>query len=369
MDLRGDTLALIIEKWQSDAAFSHGFLIVPVSLWLIWRCAAGPGDVRFVPSWIGVVALLLCAALWMVGRGAGVLVIEQFGVVLMIPALVLALVGWQATKILLFPLMFLLFAVPFGRALVPYLMEATADVATVALRWTGVPLFRSNMYISIPSGEFEVARACSGLNYVITGLVLGVLYAYVSYQGWRKRALCVAAFVVVPIVANGVRVYFTILVSHLTEMRFGPGTEHVTFGRVFFVMVMLAMFWIGRRWHDVGTPAGGHVDSVPARDLRIADWAPVPAAFLLLLLAPAYLSLSVADSAAGLADAGKLSTLPPAASGWQGPVEDESAWRPSFQGAAVVRTGVYRSGPISGRRVRRRIRARASRRLRDDLVR
>ena len=190
-----DTLALIIEKWQSDAAFSHGFLIVPVSLWLIWRRRRDLATVRCVPSWIGVMALLLCAALWMVGRGAGVLVIEQFGVVLMIPALVLALVGWPVTKILLFPLMFLLFAVPFGRALVPYLMEATADVATVALRWTGVPLFRSNMYISIPSGEFEVARACSGLNYVITGLVLGVLYAYVSYHGWRKRALCVAAFV------------------------------------------------------------------------------------------------------------------------------------------------------------------------------
>jgi EpsI family protein len=119
------------------------------------------------------------------------------------------------------------------------------------------------------------------------------------------------------------------------------------FGRVFFVLVMLAMFWIGRRWHDVGTPAGGHVDSVPAADLRIADWAPVPAAFLLLLLAPAYLSLSAAGAAAGLADARQLATLPAAATGWQGPVEDESAWRPSFQGAAVVRSGVYRGADQS----------------------
>ena len=32
-----DTFASIVEKWDTDAAFSHGFLIVPISLWLVWR--------------------------------------------------------------------------------------------------------------------------------------------------------------------------------------------------------------------------------------------------------------------------------------------------------------------------------------------
>ena len=107
------------------------------------------------------------------------------------------------------------------------------------LQWTGIPVLRSHMYLTIPYGQFEVARACSGLNYFVTSLVLGVLYAYLNYRGWTKRIVCVAAFLVFPVVLNILRVYVIVVVSYLTEMRFGPGTEHVMFGRIFFVVVML----------------------------------------------------------------------------------------------------------------------------------
>ena len=64
------------------------------------------------------------------------------------------------------------------------------------------------------------------------------------------RNVCVLAAVLIPVLANGLRVYLTILASHLTNMRFGPGEEHITFGRIFFLVVIFAMLWIGRRWHD-----------------------------------------------------------------------------------------------------------------------
>ncbi len=163
-----------------------------------------------------------------------------------------------------------------GRALVPLLMQITADVATEALRLSGVPILRNHMYISIPSGNFEVAKACSGLNYVITGFVLGVLYSFLTYRSWWKRLLSMAAFVVVPIIANGLRVYITIGVSHLTEMDFGPGKEHVTFGRVFFLIVIFAMFWIGRRWRDEEPPARSAPSGRPRRCRQQRRWAWLP---------------------------------------------------------------------------------------------
>ena len=52
------------------------------------------------------------------------------------------------------------------------------------------------MYISIPSGDFEVAKACSGLKFVIAGLMLGTLYSFLTYSSWRKRLLSMAAFLV-----------------------------------------------------------------------------------------------------------------------------------------------------------------------------
>ncbi len=222
-------------------------------------------------------------------------------------------------------------------------MQSTAEFATGLLQWSGVPVMRSYMYINIPGGYFQVARACSGLNYFVTSVVLGVLYGYLNYRGWLKRAVCVLAFVVIPIVLNGLRVYFTILVSHLTDMRFGPGTEHRTFGLIFFVVMMLAFFWIGRRWHD--EPVEPKV--VPARDTSVASggmarWWPVPLAWLLIVGAPAYLASSVTQARTNLAADAELLSLPEPAPGWTGPVDGKGRWRPLYHGGLVERQAVYR---------------------------
>ena len=337
-----DTFAAIMAKWQSDAAFSHGFLILPISLWLAWRKRAALAATSLQPSVLGVMAILLCTLAWMVARGSGVLVIEQFAAVAMIPALVLVSLGWHATRVLIVPLAFLFFMVPFGRGLVPALMQATADLATLLLQGTGVPVYRSHMYISIPSGDFTVARACSGLNYFTTSLVLGCLYAYVSYRGWLKRAACVAAFAVIPVILNGLRVYFTILVSHLTDMRFGPGAEHVMFGRIFFVVMMLVLFWFGRRWHDdmaIGSVEAG--DGITREAASLAQWWPLPLACLLALAGPPFLASSIAGASEHLADRERLATLPAAASNWRGPLDGAGRWRPLYTGGLVERQAVY----------------------------
>ena len=339
-----DTFATIAEKWRSDAAFSHGLLIVPISLWLAWRKRAELASVPFEPSWWGVAGMAICVAIWVIARGTGVLVVEQLAAVAMVPAAVLAVWGVRAALVLVFPLAFLFFAVPFGQGLVPALMQVTADIGTSALRLSGVPVFRSNMFISIPSGEFEVARTCSGLNYFITGLVLGTLYAYLSYTSWKKRLLCIAAFVVVPIVANGLRVYFTILVSYLTDMRYGPGTEHVTFGRIFFIVVMLVMFWIGSRWRDeVPKPARSRDLRELSGSLPTTRWTAILAYVLLAALAPLYLSTLQQSARQDWQLAQDTVWLPEASGGWTGPESGIGVWRPSYDGAAAEQLGRYRA--------------------------
>jgi exosortase A len=337
-----DVLFGIFEKWQSDAAFSHGILILPISVWLAWRKRAEFSNTEFGPSWLGVLALLLCGAVWFVARGTGVLVIEQFAVVAMIPALVLAVLGWPAAKALAFPLFFLFFMVPFGRGIVPLLMQQTAEVATFGLEWSGVPVYRSYMYISIPGGNFEVARACSGLNFFLTGLVLGTLYANLTYQTWYKRALCVVAFIVFPILLNGVRVYLTILVSYLTDMRFGPGAEHIAIGRIFVVAVLIALMWIGRRWRDEGTSAPPAADAAPATKRFATRWAPLPTAFAAIVAGPILLAASNAHARAALADVSRLVCLPAGNGGWQGPGSDLGRWQPAYHGGLVESKAVYR---------------------------
>jgi exosortase A len=345
-----ETFASIVEKWDSDASFSHGFLIVPVSLWLTWRLRAELVQTPFAPSIAGALLAVPCVLAWVVARGSGILVVEQFAAVAMIPALVLAALGWPAVRVLLLPLAFLFLMVPFGRGLVPFLMQATADAATLLLQWTGIPVWRSHMYITIPDGRFEVARACSGLNYFVTSLVLGVLYAYLNYRGWRKRLLCVAAFLVFPVVLNTLRVYIIVVVSHLTEFRFGPGQEHVVFGRVFFLLVIFAMFWLGRRWRDDMSAAA--VPAVTAQKGESAAWTrwwPLPVACAIVLSGPPFLVTSVEQSRAAIAQPASLVTLPPGTSGWRGPEAAAGRWRPEYRGGLVEQQAWYqdeRDAPV-----------------------
>ena len=335
------TFRSIVEKWNSDASFSHGFLILPISLWLAWRVRDELARTAFVPSVAGIVASAACVLAWIVARGTGVLVIEQFAAVALVPSLVLAALGWPATRVLLVPLGFLFFMVPFGRALVPFLMQATAHAATTLLQWTGIPVLRSYMYISIPYGQFEVARACSGLNYFVTSLVLGILYGILFYRGWRKRLLCVAAFVVFPVVLNILRVYVIVLVSYLTEFRFGPGTEHIVFGRVFFLLVILLLFWIGRRWQD--PPAPSAAIATPGAGLASAAWPrwwPLPVACAVALAGPPVVADSAADARALVANGTRLVGFPAAVAGWSGPAA-AGHWRPLYRGGLVERQAQY----------------------------
>jgi exosortase A len=336
------TLADIVQLWRTNSTFSHGPLILPISAWLAWRNRDAFHATAWVPSWTGAVAVLALVALWVAASGAGVAGVEQFAVVAMIPALVLAVFGRKAASALVFPLAYIMLAVPIGHALVPILMQSTAKLATLALQLTAVPVWQTHMYITIPGGHFEVARACSGLNYVVTGFALGLLYSYVTYSGWRKRLLSVLAFIVVPVVANGLRVYLTILVAHLTDMRYGPGEEHVWFGRVFFLVVIISMFFVGRRWRDADPQSAAVVLAVPpSAAVPNPMWLAALLTGVALVAGPHYLRAAERAIEAQLTKESERLELPAGPTGWVGPTERRDAWRPLYSGARIERAVTY----------------------------
>jgi exosortase A len=339
------TYASIVAKWFGDVTYSHGMLVVPIVVGLAWRKRAELAQVVLAPSWAGVVALAGASVVWLVARGAGVLVVEQLAATAMVSAVVMCVLGTAAARVLAFPLAFLFFAVPFGRGLVPWLMQFTADVSVTALKWTGIPVYRSDMILSIPGGDFEVARACSGLNYLITGVVLGTLYAYLTYSSLRKRLIFIAAAVVVPILANGLRAYLVIAIAHWSDMRWGTGQDHVIFGRVLFLLVMGVMFWVGTKWRDSAVPAR----AMATQENRTTDAigsavVALIACAALLPAVPTYLAVTAAraDDAIEVISAHPL-TFPELSGTWRGPLSDRAGWRPLFEDAVAEGSAVYLS--------------------------
>ena len=244
------TAQSLVAIWNSSETFAHGYLILPISLWLVWRRRAVFDAVPARPWPAALLLLALLGAGWLLARMGEVQVVMQYAFVAMFPIVALAMLGRRLAGALAFPLLFLLLAVPFGEVFVGPLIELTADFTVWAVQATGIPVLRNGTRFDLPTGSWSVVEACSGVRYLISSFTLGCLYAYLTYHSTKKRLLFVLVAIVVPIIANGLRAYMIVMIGHLSGMELATGVDHLIYGWLFFGLVMLVMFWIGSFWRE-----------------------------------------------------------------------------------------------------------------------
>ena len=183
----GQTYLSMVEIWSRSDTFAHGFLIFPISLWLIWRRRQHLATLVPKPNLHGLWLLAMLGFVWLTAQLVDVQVIAQLSLVTMMIALSLTFLGWPVVKEIAFPLAFVFFSVPMGEFLIPPLMDFTADFTVTLIRLTGIPVYREGTFFSIPSGDWSVVEGCSGLRYLIASITVGCLYAYLSYRSWWRR--------------------------------------------------------------------------------------------------------------------------------------------------------------------------------------
>ena len=284
-----DTIGSMVSTWNSSDTFAHGYAILPISLWLIWRRRAQFGQIPARPYAPALLLLAGFGAAWLAGRMGGVQVVMQYAFVAMLPLAALALLGPRLAGAFTFPLLFLLFAVPFGEVFVDPLIHVTADFTVWAVQATGIPVLRNGTRFDLPTGSWSVVEACSGIRYLISSITLGSLYAYLTYRSNLRRAVFIGLSIVVPIVANGLRAYMIVMIGHYSSMEYATGVDHLVYGWLFFGLIMFIMFWIGSYWREDEQPSSmpepGAVQAAgaPVRSATPARIAPMAAAVIALL--------------------------------------------------------------------------------------
>lgn len=261
----------MVRVWWESETYTHGFIALPCAAWMIWRRRQDWAALPQRTGWPALAAIAGCGLVWFAGRLGGVASLEQIAAVALVPAVVWLLSGPAITRALSFPLAFVFFAVPIGDFLTPIMMEYTADATVMALRWSGVPVYREGLHFMVPTGRWSVVEACSGLRYLIASLALGVLYAYLQFRTLRYRLGFMALAIVVPIVANWVRAYMIVMLGHLSNMKIATGVDHLIYGWLFFGFVMGLLFWFGSRWREPAPPDGeGPAGRPPAGGATVA---------------------------------------------------------------------------------------------------
>ncbi|GAC1418061.1 MAG: exosortase A [Burkholderiaceae bacterium] len=344
-----DTARSFVTVWNSSETFAHGYVILPVSLWLIWRRRVTFNSLPATPCWPAIGLLLVLGGGWLLARMGEVQVVMQYSFAAMIPAVTLAVLGRRIAKSLAFPLLFVLLAVPFGEVFVDPLVNFTADFTVRAVEMTGIPILRTGTHFELPTGRWSVIEGCSGVRYLISSITLGALYAYLTYRSTVRRTLFMVTAVVAPIIANGLRAFMIVMIGHFSKMELAVGIDHILYGWVFFGMVMFLMFWIGSFWREDTDkqPAWQSVDSrgqVPTRPARVSSMLAITAVVIASLAVwPLYASF--ADRAVFNPKAVHLQSGAIGA-GWS-PTVAFSNWVPRYAMATATYAAVFRKDQSS----------------------
>lgn len=335
-----ETAESMVSIWARSSTFAHAFLVPPISLWLIWRQREAMLRLQPAPSPWMLAPIALIALIWLFGDLATTNAVTQLSLVGLLVLAVPAVLGVRVAHSILFPLLFLFFAVPIGDFLLPQLMSWTADFTVLALRASGIPVYREGMLFIIPSGAWSVVEACSGVRYLIASMMVGTLFAYLQYRSYWRRLGFIGISILVPIVANWLRAYMIVMIGHLSNNTLAVGVDHLIYGWVFFGVVMGLMFAFGAWWQEPNaeTAEPAPVDGAAPRVRRFAALGPVAAAALLLAAAP-HIALRVIDDGVS-SGAPPFAGLPDLAPRW--PAIGSAGWKPSFQNAAVEASRAYR---------------------------
>ncbi|MHB1372160.1 MAG: exosortase A [Pseudomonadaceae bacterium] len=269
-----DTFMAMVSIWDRSETFAHGFVIAPISAWLVWRRRHFIHNLPIEPSLFGVVVGLGAGFAWLLGELASVDAVSQFAFVGMLVGFVWAVMGTAVVRTYAFPIGFLFFMVPFGEFMFPTMMDWTANFIIWAVRASGVPVYAEGYNLVIPSGRWQVVEGCSGVRYLMASVVVGSLYAYLNYRSTQKRLIFVAASIIVPIFANWLRAYGIVMLGHLSNNKLAAGADHLIYGWVFFGIIIMVLFWIGSRWQEAeeeAPAAPAAVAGVPAKETSLSS--------------------------------------------------------------------------------------------------
>lgn len=326
----GDIAAI----WWTSSTFEHCLLIPPILTWLVWHRRDALAAAIPAAWWPGLLLAGGGAALWILGEAGEIALARHLALLAMLQGAVVALTGPAVTRILLFPLAYAIFLVPFGSELVPPLQTATAAMAMGLLALSGPAATLDGVFITTPTGFFEVAEACAGVNFLIAMLAFATLAAHLLFTSWSRRIGFVAFALAASIVANGARAWTTIVVADRVGIEFAAGFDHIVYGWVFFAVVLGGVTAIG--WRFAEPVRSGYAAPAPAKS---ASLGPALLALAALVVAPSLWAATAAK--AGREDLPRAVALPDVR-GWERAPFTGLAWQPRYDGVDHRLIGRYR---------------------------
>ncbi len=331
----------LVGIWWHVSTYNHCLVVIPIIAWLVQQRSEELAKIRPAIWTPGLAWVALGGLTWLLGEAASVALGRHLALILMLQGTVVTLLGRAVALGLVFPLAYAFFLVPVGEEIVPQLQMVTADLTMLFLGWTDIPAYIEGVFITTPTGYFEVAEACSGVMFLIAMIAFGALVANLCFRSWSRRIGFMALCIIVPIVANGIRAFGTIYISHFRGIEFAAGFDHIFYGWFFFAFVLIAVVAMGWRFFDRGIAEpmidGDRLAALPYRSFALR---PALAGLAATLILPVGWSALIAAQVETVPETVAMPEVP----GWErieyNPIYP---WQPRFDGADSQQLIRYRN--------------------------
>jgi exosortase len=237
------------ERWTLSVWHNgHGLLITAIVTYLIWKELRENPDIPVSGNAWGFLVLIPALLLHMIDAGIHSQLLSAAGLVLALPGLSFLFLGYERTKLILFPLIMLLLTLPiplaFTESLHMLLRHIATDASALILPIIGVPVFAHGTTLDIPNGTLQVADACSGFSTLYASITVGCMVAYFC-PDWRRKIVVLLIAAPLAIAVNIVRVIVLTLLVHWFGLDVLRTSAHEISGILTFMVALPLIFWIG----------------------------------------------------------------------------------------------------------------------------
>ena len=244
------TIGWLFERWTMSVWHNlHGMFVPPVVAYLVWTELRETRELGRSASALGF--LFLAPALFVLALDAGMhtQLLSAVSLVFAMPGVFLLFLGYDRTRRVAFPLVFLLFMLPiplsFTESVQLLLRQISTDAAGFIVEKLGIPVFTEATTIYLAGVSLEVADACSGFATLYASMAVAFLVAYTGSSTLRRAAvLCIAAPIAVG--ANVVRVTMLILLVLWQGEHILDTALHTISGMLTFAAALPVILWVGQ---------------------------------------------------------------------------------------------------------------------------
>ena len=235
----------LVYDWINLPDFSHGFFIPLISLYVVWERIDKLNNAPIKPSNYGLGIIFLGLVFFFVGNLGGESFSLRFSFLIVLTGIVVFLLGWDVFKILLFPILFLIFMIPLPSVImvkITFPMQLFAsNVAEQSLQLFGIPVLREGNVIHLADTSLEVAEACSGIRSLISLLALGTIFAYFTKNILWQKTLLICLCFPIAIFVNAFRVSATGILANYYGISVAQGFFHDFSGYILFIAAFVLM--------------------------------------------------------------------------------------------------------------------------------